>query len=176
MITRGASNVVAIGNRDCHSPGVRDGGAGFTLLIDDGFARPFRRPLRCNGHVTSFSGVLKNNILIRHFNSLIGNEHAGRGHVLGDFAGPALGTAPNSLDLILPGHRLSSVVRVVCTLSGVTPNVTGTSALLCNMRMGFCDTHLRLSDGLRAGITGVFTMNSNTNVAHKLSRTDTDNI
>lgn len=176
IIGRGAGNVVAMGNRDCRSPTGRAGGAGFTLLMSGRFSRPFRSDGKCNRDVTELSGVLNNNIVMRQFKSLVHKEQDAGTHVRRDFMAPALSTAPKSLDLIVPGHVLSNVVRVVCTLSGVTPKATSSSALLCNIRIGFCGVRIRVSRGLRAYRGNLFIVKSYDNIARSLSRTSTDKI
>lgn len=176
IMGRGAGKVIAMGKRDCRSPTGRARGAGFTLLIRGRFSRPFGSDGKCNRDVTHLSGVLNNNILMRHFNSLVQKEEDAPTHVTRDFLAPALSTRPKSLDLMLPGHVLSKVVRVVCTLSGVTPKATGSSALLCNMRIGFCGVRIGLSRRLRAGRGNLCIVKSKDKIARSLSRTSTDNM
>lgn len=176
IMGRGAGNVIATGNRDCRSPSGRARGAGFTLLMTGRFSRPFGSDGKCNRDVTHLSGVLNNNIVMRHFNSLIHKEEDAITHVRRNVMQPALTTAPNSLDLILPGHVLSKVVRVVCTLSGVTPKATGSSALLCNIRIGFCGVRISVSRGLRDECGNLCVVKSKDNMARSLSRTSTDNM
>ncbi len=176
MSTRGGRNMVATGNRSFTRGSGGASGYGFTVLSSVRFTNSFGGPARCTVGVTHGVGFTnRNGVVIRHFNSLVHNEHAGSRHLSTGDIMPALGTFTNSLSVIVPCQTLAGVVRAVCTLSGMTPKYTGSSALLCNYRGGCCSVHPRREKGFSM-VSGICLVNSNDNVAEKLSRDNTVNL